>query len=132
MLDKLIVDTVQTPSPPDAPRLDVGAASEPQIVGALMRWFGDDAARRQVDLLRQGQPLGTVTRERLYQAAPDLTKQSRGFGASDNAMLPGVANYEIEQLICPQRGCGYNVMTIVLGQPPECPRHPGTPLTRRA
>jgi len=101
--------------------LDVSGASEAQALGALASTFGADDDCTELRVLRDGKLLGTVRRDAALAVIGDGVK---GFGSSDGLHLPGVANYSTTNWVCPRAGCGYTLVTILLGDPPHCGRHP--------
>lgn len=129
----LFEQLLQTPAAPDddADRLtlDVSGASDAQVLGTLAQVFGEDDARRAICLHRDGQKLGDVRRE----AAIDLVADGmKGIGAADALLLPGVADYTISSWACPEPGCRYALMTIVLGDAPTCVHHRGRAMVMTA
>ena len=109
--------------------LEVGGASESQVLGTLVTTFGSDESCSEVRVLRDGGLLGIVRREAALGVVGDSQK---GWGSSDSFQLPGIANYSTTSWYCPLGPGHYRLTAIVLGDTPTCPHHPGQKLVMQA
>jgi hypothetical protein len=125
MIEAPAAGTMSTSDDDTMLTVDVGGASEAQVLGTLVTSFGNDESCAGIRLLRGGDVLGVVHREAALGIVGDGQK---GYGSSDPMWLPGIANYSTSRWCCPLGGSHYCVTLIVLGDAPTCPHHPGQPL----
>jgi len=109
---------------PGNPALYIDNDEQVQAATAgLIHYFANDDALRGIDLVVAGEPAGFLPREALYNM---LEFESKGLGDGDLANLPGLPEYRLQILHCPQPGC--NERCLVTFYRPEdapfCGLHP--------
>lgn len=90
----------------------------------LVRWFGEDRSRRMVTLVVEGDQIGYLRRQDVY----DLVQPgAMGVGDSGRTMLPGASTgWTVILLDCPEDGCPDSPVYAVrfdAAHPPRCTRH---------
>ncbi|MEJ2598676.1 MAG: hypothetical protein P8Z00_10115 [Anaerolineales bacterium] len=92
-------------------------------ISGLMDYFGEDDARRGVNLVIQGEAAGFLQREAFYE---QVSFESKGFGDGDFSSLPGLPQYRLQTLRCPEPGCTYTCLVTYFepADAPFCKLHP--------
>jgi hypothetical protein len=92
-------------------------------ISGLVDYFGEDDARQGVILVIQGEVAGFLHREAVYD---EVSFESKGFGDGDFSSLPGLPQYRLQTLRCPEPVCTYTCLVTYFNpdDAPLCKLHP--------